>query len=330
MWNGLQSAPIPRCSVATAGVALSLLAQRDASCVPFSLVVEPNPRFDRSTCSCDPAICLCNISKWHTLDFLRYSKGPPSVKQAIAYIRVSSREQGQSGFGLASQKAEIEGFAEAAGYRIVHVYSEVASAVGGSSVKKRPVLRKAIAHAKGKDWSLIISRLDRLSRNADEIERLAMASGVKIVSARIIGDTGHVTIQTEAARIQKETEMLRARTRAGIDRARQQGKTFGNKVNLPEAQRLGVQTNQKLAQARRQELEPLISKLRAKGATTGTQIARLLNARGLRTPRGKPWTDANIRRVLRDMVRIPGKATTLSGAWRPRDPVDDDQGGARA
>jgi hypothetical protein len=30
------------------------------------------------------------------------------------------------------------------------------------------------------------------------------------------------------------------------------------------------------------------------------------------------------------MVRIPGKATTLSGAWRPRDPVDDDWGGARA
>src|SRR5450755_3759729 len=29
-------------------------------------------------------------------------------------------------------------------------------------------------------------------------------------------------------------------------------------------------------------------------------------------------------------VRIPGKATTLSGAWRPRDPVDDDRGGARA
>jgi hypothetical protein len=30
------------------------------------------------------------------------------------------------------------------------------------------------------------------------------------------------------------------------------------------------------------------------------------------------------------MLRIPGKATTLSGAWRPRDPVDDDRGGARA
>jgi hypothetical protein len=29
-------------------------------------------------------------------------------------------------------------------------------------------------------------------------------------------------------------------------------------------------------------------------------------------------------------LRIPGKATTLSGAWRPRDPVDDDRGGARA
>jgi hypothetical protein len=36
----------------------------------------------------------------------------------------------------------------------------------------------------------------------------------------------------------------------------------------------------------------------------------------------------NILSALR--VRTPEKATTLSGAWRPRDPVDDDQGGARA
>jgi hypothetical protein len=65
-----------------------------------------------------------------------------------------------------------------------------------------------------------------------------------------------------------------------------------------------VQANQKLAEVRRQELEPLISKLRAKGATTGAEIARLLNARGLRTARGQPWTDANIRRVLRDMDQV--------------------------
>jgi DNA invertase Pin-like site-specific DNA recombinase len=246
------------------------------------------------------------------------------VKEAIAYIRVSSREQGKSGFGLESQKAEIEGFAKAAGYRIVQVYSEVASAVGGSSVEKRPVLRKAIAHAKSKDWSLIVSRLDRLSRDANEIETLTMASGITTVSARTDGDSGHVTIRTAAARVHKETEMLRERTRAGIARARQQGATFGNKVNLPEAQRLGVQTNQKLAHIRRQELAPIISKLRAKGATTGAEIARLLNARGLRTPRGQPWTDANIRRVLRDMdqvardrsaAKVKYRANPKFGSW---------------
>jgi DNA invertase Pin-like site-specific DNA recombinase len=226
------------------------------------------------------------------------------MKRVIGYIRVSSREQGQSGFGLASQEAEIKGFAEAAGYRIVHVYSEVGSAVGGSSLESRRVLRKAIAHAKGKDWPLIVSRLDRLSRDANEIEKLVLGSGVEIICARTDADSRYVKLRTEAALIQKETEMRQERTRAGIARAREQGATFGNKVNLPEAQRLGVQANQKLAHVRRQDLEPHISKLRAKGATTGTQIARLLNARGLRSPRGKPWTDANIRRVLRDMDRV--------------------------
>jgi DNA invertase Pin-like site-specific DNA recombinase len=226
------------------------------------------------------------------------------VKSAIVYIRVSSKDQGKSGFGFASQKAEIEGFAKAAGYRIVHVYSEVGSAIGGSSVEKRPVLREAIAHTKDNGWPLIVSRLDRLSRDASEIETLALASGVKVVSARTDGGSDYVTIQTAAARVQKETEMLQASTRAGIARARLQGITFGNKVNLPEAQRLGVRTNQNLAHFRRQQLEPIISELRAKGATTGSEIARLLNARGLRTPRGQTWTDANIRRVLRDLDQM--------------------------
>lgn len=238
------------------------------------------------------------------------------MKQAIAYIRVSSRDQGKSGFGLESQKAEVEAFAKAAGYRVVQVYSEVASAVGGSYLEKRPILRKAIAHARSKGWSLIISRLDRLSRDADEIETLTMASGITIVSARTDGGSGYITIRTEAARIQKETEMLRERTRAGIARAREQGATFGNKVNLPEAQRRGVQTNQKLAHMRRQELEPIISKLRSKGATTGAEIARLLNARGLRTPRGQPWTDANIRRVLRDMDKVAKNRSAANVAYR--------------
>jgi DNA invertase Pin-like site-specific DNA recombinase len=226
------------------------------------------------------------------------------MKRAVGYIRVSSREQGQSGFGLASQRAEIEGFAKAAEYRIVQVYSEVASAVGGSSLERRQVLRDAIAHAKGKGWPLIISRLNRLSRDVNEIDTLALGSGVEIISARTDADSRYVKIRTEAALIQKETEMRQERTRAGIARARQRGVTFGNKVNLPEAGRLGVETNKKLAQDRRQELQPVISQLRAKGATTGAEIARLLNARGLRTPRGQPWTDANIRRVLRDMEQV--------------------------
>lgn len=88
--------------------------------------------------------------------------------------------------------------------------------------------------------------------------------------------------------------------------------------NLPEAQRLGVLTNQKLARIRRQELEPTISKLRAKGATTGAEIARLLNARGLRTPRGQPWTDANIRRVLRDMDQVARDRSAADVEYRAK------------
>lgn len=57
------------------------------------------------------------------------------MKNAVAYMRVSSAEQGKSGFGLISQETEIRAFAKAAGYKLIRLEREVASAVGGG----RPV-----------------------------------------------------------------------------------------------------------------------------------------------------------------------------------------------
>jgi DNA invertase Pin-like site-specific DNA recombinase len=216
------------------------------------------------------------------------------MNRAIAYIRVSSEEQGQSGFGLQSQEAAIRGFAKAAGYRLKQVYREVGSAIG-KTAGERPELQRALKQARRNNWPLIISSLDRLSRDADEIETIFSEPRLTIIDVKNGPDADAIVIKTEAARIAEETKMLSERTKAGLSRAKQQGKIFGNPRNLREAQRMGAEATQRNAQMRDAEIAPIILEARSPPA----EIAEKLNRAGYRTPRGKPWSAANLRRVIR-------------------------------
>lgn len=223
------------------------------------------------------------------------------MKMVIAYIRVSSREQGRSGFGFKSQEAEISAFAEVAGYRVARFYEEVASAIGNDSVKGRSRLQAAIRQARKLKCPILVVRLDRLSRSATEIEELALNSGVEVIVTRQNAHEGILKIRVEAARVQKETEMLKERTKAGLEAAKRQGKVFGNRTNLAEAQKKGAQSNQAKAKAYLEKLAPEIARIRASGAATASTIAEGLNKRGLQTARKQKWTEANLRRLLRQI-----------------------------
>jgi DNA invertase Pin-like site-specific DNA recombinase len=211
---------------------------------------------------------------------------------------VSSKEQGKSGFGLQSQEAEVNAFADAAGYRLVRVYREVASAIGTTKVK-RPELLSAIKEASQKGYPLIVSRLDRLSRDATELEEIVTASGIEVTSVADWPNFSAVSLRAQKAKIERETELLKERTRQGLEKAKQQGTSLGNRKNLDEAQRKGTWANQRNSRLRAQELDTIVEGLKRAGAQTGPEIAERLNGSGFRTAQGKLWTDANVRRVLR-------------------------------
>lgn len=126
----------------------------------------------------------------------------------------------------------------------------------------------------------------------------------------------HIRIKTEAAGVQKQTELLKVRTKNGIERAKERGVVFGNPINLPAAQKKGAQANRDAAKLRQKELAPAIARIRAEGVTSGSEIADRLNKLGKKTPRGKDWTDANIRRVLRDIDREESDRRHTKDAYR--------------
>lgn len=223
------------------------------------------------------------------------------MRRALAYMRVSSEEQGKSGFGLLSQEAEIKAFARAAGYKITQWKSDVASAIGGDSLSRRPGLRDTIERAKRLRVPVLISRLDRLSRDTGELEDLAHRFGIELISIREGKASDALVLKVHGARIERETQMLSERTKTGLQRAKSQGRVLGNTKNLPDAQKKGAATNSRKAELRRLELMPVISEIRAAGLKTAAAIADALNERSVPTPSGKPWTGPNVRTILKDI-----------------------------
>src|SRR5215813_11924760 len=78
----------------------------------------------------------------------------------IAYLRVSTQKQGQSGLGMEAQRAAVAAFARHHGGKLIEEYVEIES----GKRSERPQLAKAMAAAKKANATLLIAKLDRLSR----------------------------------------------------------------------------------------------------------------------------------------------------------------------
>ena len=85
-----------------------------------------------------------------------------SPQRLVAYERVSTARQGASGLGLEAQRKTIEDFAVLRGAEVLAPFTDVES----GRKADRPELAKALHLAKATGATLVIAKLDRLSRNA--------------------------------------------------------------------------------------------------------------------------------------------------------------------
>jgi len=95
-----------------------------------------------------------------------------TMQAAIGYLRVSTQEQGRSGLGLAAQRHEIEAFGAREGFAVRSRHQDVQTGAGADTLLLRPGLATALKEAKSARCPLIVSRLDRLSRNVHFITGL--------------------------------------------------------------------------------------------------------------------------------------------------------------
>ena len=131
-------------------------------------------------------------------------------KNYIAYFRVSTRSQEDSGLGLESQKATVINFIKNNGNKIIGSFTEIES----GRKTKRPELQKAIAMAKMMNATLVVAKLDRLSRNVHFISSL-IESKVQFVCADL-PELNTMTLYVLSAVAQYEAELISQRTRQAL------------------------------------------------------------------------------------------------------------------
>src|SRR4051812_25981212 len=102
------------------------------------------------------------------------------TKPAVAYLRVSSEQQGKSGLGLEAQRQAVERFAAEHGFMIVETYAEVETGKGSDALDRRPQLAAALKRAKAERCPVLVAKLDRLSRDVAFVSGL-MAQRVPFV-----------------------------------------------------------------------------------------------------------------------------------------------------
>ncbi len=202
----------------------------------------------------------------------------------IAYYRVSTQRQGQSGLGLEAQQHAVQG------YDIIAEYTEVESGKNNN----RPELARALAHAKEIGATLLIAKLDRLARNVHFITGL-LEAGVPIQCADM-PEADRTFLQMAAVFAEWEGRRISDRTKAALAAAKRRGVKLGS----PDPAKGGAAT----ASVRRDatakvapQAMPVITALRAAGQSLRA-IASALNEAQIPTAMGGQWHASSVRNLI--------------------------------
>lgn len=223
------------------------------------------------------------------------------VKKFVAYYRVSTKRQGQSGLGLEAQQHTVEQFVAAQQGQLIGSYTEVESGKNSD----RGELKKAMAHAKLAKATLVIAKLDRLSRNVAFLSAL-METGVDFVACdNPCAD--RFTVHVLACVAEKEARDISARTTAALGAYKARGGLLGSaraecRGNLSadaqvKGREIAAKVNHQKALEAYAALLPLMNEMRTNGFSYQA-IAEHLNGKGIVTVRGHEWSDVQVRLVM--------------------------------
>jgi DNA invertase Pin-like site-specific DNA recombinase len=235
------------------------------------------------------------------------------MESAVAYYRVSTKQQQRSGLGIEAQRATVTRFAEAERFTIVAEFVEIETGKGADALDRRPQLAAALAAARGAKCSVLVSKLDRLSRDVAFVSGL-MAQRVPFIVAELGRDADPFMLHLYAALAEKERSLIAERTKAALASKRSNGAKLGNPSNLPFAGALGRATQVAAADEFVSGLLSVVLAIRQTGAATLEAMSQALNQRGIRTARGGTWHASSVANLFARARRNTALLETLLSA----------------
>jgi DNA invertase Pin-like site-specific DNA recombinase len=214
----------------------------------------------------------------------------------VSYFRVSTARQGQSGLRLEAQQQVVGDWLNGGNWQIVATFTEVES---GKDDANRPQLAKALRMCRVHRATLVISKLDRLSRDAAWLLGLEKQGYDFVIASS--PNVNRLTIGALALVAEDERRAISIRTKDALARAKARGVKLGNPTNLSRRDAGSVRGNTvkaSKATARAVDLMPVIEDLRAEGRGSLRQLADGLTERGIRTPMGRRWTATAVKNLL--------------------------------
>lgn len=248
---------------------------------------------------------------------------PKVTERAVAYYRVSTAKQGASGLGLEAQRIAVEAFCTSRGWDLTAPpFVEVES----GKRDDRPELDKALARARLTGATLVVAKLDRLSRDLHFLTKL-QKEGARFIAVDM-PEANELTVHIMAAVAQAERKAISRRTKEALAAAKvraeaegigrkadgqpwKTGGRLGNPNGAAALRRAGKGTVAALeavaanAADRAEALRDEVALLQAHGITSLAQIAAALNERNIVTARGGRWHASSVRNLV---ARLGGRA----------------------
>lgn len=217
----------------------------------------------------------------------------------IAYYRVSTQQQGRSGLGLESQMNIVRGFVKDSD-TILSEYTDIESGKNNN----RPQLLAAIQKANETGATLLIAKLDRLSRNAGFIFMLR-DSKVNFVCCDM-PEANTLTIGIFATVAQYERELISQRTKSALTALKQRGCKLGNPNGFASAAQTKATATKQAKAANNTNaikaktiIKDIIELYQYRNQRlTIADVASELNRYGCTTASGQRFTASNVRRIL--------------------------------
>lgn len=213
-------------------------------------------------------------------------------QKIIGYYRVSTAGQGRSGLGLEAQKKQVADYVAGRECAIIAEYTEVESGRNDSRIE----LGKAIEHCKKENATLVIAKLDRLSRSVSFLFALK-ESGVNFCACNF-PQLNTLTLAIIAGVAQHEAELISSRTKAALQAKKKAGFQLGSPKNLTrEAREKGVDMLRRKARTNNESIFMAASDLRKQGMSYA-KIATRLGGYGIKGTKGGNLSSSSVWRIL--------------------------------